>query len=379
MNDLFTFRPDPVARRLRLIQEARQMLAWAEDGRRHQPVYDSVDGMLGKLYLCVTFACPLRCDFCQADGGVRQSKELSPDRLLEITREAVFAGFREIVVTGGEPLVYSGMDTLMRAWRIMDKGQTKFVLRTSFGFPVPEERIRLITQAFDEITVSIDGDEQRHDSIRGKGVYRLAVANIRACLQEGSAAVNLSSVMEKEEFAGGPGQAVGHLRDELGIEKWVVRSPMPLGRGDCEKNRNRPRFEWRTSDDRLPARLEPRFSCGFGQNVYMEPDGTCYPCYVWCRQEDRLGDLSKDGLSDMLAGKKLLACLNCGVDTNRKCRECRVRYLCGGECKLYYKDKDDPDCGEFDCSEWKNSLLEKISRLDEMERRLTEKREEQRS
>lgn len=368
----FCFRQDPIAKRLRLIRDARKILAMAEDGQRHQPFYSSTEGQLGKLYLCLTFSCPLHCPFCQADAGVRRSKELGPDRILKITQDAVSAGFREIVVTGGEPLVYSGIDKLMRSWGEMDKGRTKFILRTSFGFSVSHNRIRMIARAFDEITVSIDGDEQRHDSIRGKGVYRLALSNINACLREQSAVINLASVMEKEDFEGEAGRAVEALRQSLGIKKWVVRSPLPLGRGDCKQNCSKPPFEWRTSDAIMPTHLEPKFSCGFGKNVYMEPNGVCYPCYVWCRPESKLGDLAGEDLSDIIAGKEMLACMNCGVDTNAKCRECSVRYFCGGGCKLFYQDKKDVNCGDFDCSEAKARIIENLSHLDEMERNLTE-------
>lgn len=39
------------------------------------------------------------------------------------------------------------------------------------------------------------------------------------------------------------------------------------------------------------------------------------------------------------------------VDTNEKCRACEMRYLCGGICGAWAKDKHNIDSGDFDGTE----------------------------
>ena len=100
-----------------------------------------------------------------------------------------------------------------------------------------------------------------------------------------------------------------------------------------------------------------RYTCGLGQNLYVEPDGTAFPCYAWCAPDKKLGDLSKETLSELLdRGELFKYCLH-DVDTNEKCRTGEVRYLCGGICKAWVNDREDVDSGDFDCSSRKEYFL----------------------
>jgi len=373
MSKLFNYNPNHDAQMLRTIQKVRLMQEWTKDGKRHQPVYESVSENLGKLYLHITFRCPLHCSFCFADAGPGKSTELPAKRHAQIICDAIAGGFREIVISGGEPLIYSEIDELMSLMAAMDKGRVKYILRTSLGFPIPEERLRMAANTFDEIAVSIDGDQQRHDSIRGNGVYQQALANLQFCIREGSAKISMASVMDKETFESEQGQSVRRLCESLGIRKLVVNSPLPLGRGDCKENREKPYFEWRSEKKQYSADRWPRFSCGFGSHLYVQPDGSAYPCFTWCEPEHKLGDLSKETLTDLLGRNDLLAYMNCGVETNEKCRPCEVRYLCFGRCKLWYHSKKSIDSGDFDCEDVKKNILEQLSHLDEYEAEITQR------
>ncbi|MDR1169305.1 MAG: radical SAM protein, partial [Prevotellaceae bacterium] len=55
-------------------------------------------------YVHITFNCNLRCTHCYADAGSRRD-EMSPEQFGTLAAEAVGAGFRQIVITGGEPSV----------------------------------------------------------------------------------------------------------------------------------------------------------------------------------------------------------------------------------------------------------------------------------
>lgn len=102
---LLGYHPDPSAVRRRLIREARELYRWGMTSERHQPVLSSLKGQLRKFYLYPTFDCSLRCPYCYAEGGDRHTDELDALEFLRITREAVDAGFEDVVIVGGEPLV----------------------------------------------------------------------------------------------------------------------------------------------------------------------------------------------------------------------------------------------------------------------------------
>ena len=360
MNDianLFTYRPDREAVRKRMISEAKEIYAKGLTKERHQPIFQDLKGQLGKFYLYPTFNCPLHCPYCFAEGGERKTKELSAKEFLRITQEAIAEGFKTIVISGGEPLVYHDFENYLDGLLEIDRKKCWFVLRSSLAFPIPDERLQKLCVAFDEITASIDGDEETHDAIRGKGSFRYVMDNTLRILSLGGN-ISISAVMDKEAAEGNPGQFLKTFSKDHHIRKLVLQSPMPLGRAIDTKV---PYYEWRSGKERLD-RVQMKYSCGLGHNLYMEPDGKTYPCYAWCGKEHLLADLSKESLHDVLAQGSLLAILNTGVDTNEKCSSCEVRYFCGGMCKIWVKDKSDINSGDFDCEEQKKLILAKLRR-----------------
>jgi len=125
------------------------------------------------------------------------------------------------------------------------------------------------------------------------------------------------------------------------------RSILPLGRAESAPKDS----DFLCIDENEKKRpFRPRFSCGLGQNLYVEPDGVAYPCYAWCGADKRLGNLLKDRLEDVVEGIAFRELTLHDVDTNEKCRECEVRYLCGGMCKAWSRDKQNIDSGDFDCT-----------------------------
>ncbi|MBR2996162.1 MAG: radical SAM protein [Lachnospiraceae bacterium] len=356
-SSLFSFHPDPEAVKSRMIREVGALYRLGLKPERAQPVYSSYKGLLNKFYLYPTFDCPLRCPYCYAEGGERKSEELPPEDLLRITQEAIDAGYRVIVLVGGEPLVYKGFPAYLDGLAGIDKKGARLVLRTSFAFPVKDRLMEIICRVFDEITVSIDGDEQTNDAFRGKGSWQYATRNAERAVSLGGC-VSVSGVMGEEQAGGAPGEFLRGFCRRLGIRKLVINTPVPMGRA---AGTHIPYYEWR-SEQKASDSIRMSCSCGLGRSLYMEPDGKLYPCYAWCSEEHLLGDLSKESLQSVLDRGELLTIINTGVDTNRKCRSCAVRYLCGGMCKIWSNNKHDINSGDFDCTAKKQGLLAQLEK-----------------
>lgn len=359
LRHLMAYHPNREARVKRLVQKAQQLLDWGRDGQVHSPVATSLEGHLTKFYLYVTFDCPFRCPFCFASGGERKSQELSAREFARITQEACDAGYRSVVVLGGEPYAYSEFDQLIEAYRAMDRKGTKLVLRTSFGFDLSHDELDAVCDAFDEIVVSIDGDQENHDRNRGQGVYQKATQNAIYCVGTGKCQISVASVLEESQFDGPAGRSVKEFCRQWGIQKLSMETPMPLGRArNPYTAHEQDRAEWRS---RGHADIVPLFGCQIGSNLYCEPDGNVFPCYAWCDPQHRLGNLRVDSLRSILDEGTLLRLLNSGVDTNRKCRACEVRYLCGGMCKTFCTDRFDIDSGDFCCDLRKSQIEARLA------------------
>ena len=352
---LFAYHPDRDATKKRMIAEARALYEKGLSSERHQPVFKELKGNLYKFYLYPTFNCPLRCPYCYAEGGERKMKELPAEDYLRITREAAEAGYKAVVLVGGEPLVYYDFDRYLEGLAGIDRKESRFILRTSLAFPVPDEKLEKICRIFDEITVSIDGDEATHDALRGKGTFRRVTENTLRALAFGGN-ISVSAVMDREKGEGTPGDFLRDFCRKNGIRKLILQSPIPMGRA---AETSVPYYEWR-SDERPSDSIKFQWTCGIGGNLYMQPDGKVYPCYAWCGEGQLLGDLSKESLKAILDRGEVLEYLNTGVDTNEKCRSCKVRYLCGGLCRVWVKNKEDINSGDFDCSRIKNALLKAL-------------------
>ena len=303
---------------------------------------------LNKLYLHVTFDCPLRCGHCYARGGESNMSEMSASAALSIIEEAQKSLFAAVVVTGGEPLVHTEIDAMLEGIRQIALKGMRLILRTSLGFPISDERLKALCEAFPEIVVSVDGDEESHDMQRGAGSYALTINNLERIKKMGfTGRAGVCATLTKAQREGKEGKSVIELSERLGIENVRFRPILPLGRAE-----GAPRdADFLCIDENEKKRpFRPRFSCGLGQNLYVEPDGGAYPCYAWCGADKRLGNLLKDSLKDIVESVSFCELIRHEVDTNEKCRECQVRYLCGGMCKAWSEDKQSIDSGDFDCT-----------------------------
>ena len=82
---------------------AAEQLRWRYEPEQSPPM---------ELYVSPTNRCNLHCVYCynrsyRASSAQRAQSELGPEEWIGIFRDAVSTGFKRIVFTGGEPLLYS--------------------------------------------------------------------------------------------------------------------------------------------------------------------------------------------------------------------------------------------------------------------------------
>lgn len=348
----FSYRPNADAVKKRLAAEAEALYRAGLENCRHQPIADSYDSMLRKFYLYITLNCPMKCAYCYATELRNEKKSLDADVYLRMTQEAIDAGYREIVLVGGEPLVYHDWNRYMAGLEQIDKHDSRFILRTSLAFPVCEKLMENLCRVFDEIVVSLDGDEATHDAKRGAGTWKQVTENIERTLALG-ANISINAVLDGDQQRSAPGAFLKEYCHAHGIQKYKMESAVPMGRAAGTKKL----YAQQRSSDKTPEHITPVFNCGIGHSLYVQSDGKVYPCYAWCEEEHCLGDLSTESVQEILMRGKVLEIINSGVDTNRKCRSCDVRYFCGGPCKIWVNDKHDIDSEDFDCGKKRANIL----------------------
>ncbi|MEL1135560.1 radical SAM protein [Desulfitobacterium sp. THU1] len=69
---------------------------------------------LKEMKVEVTKKCPLACVHCSSDSNENQVTEITIEKCLELIKQAIDLGIKELSISGGEPLVWNGIDSIVK-------------------------------------------------------------------------------------------------------------------------------------------------------------------------------------------------------------------------------------------------------------------------
>ena len=152
----------------------------------------------------VTTQCNHSCSHCFVRARGRRRSNLAPDLVRTMVREGYEAGYRRLHITGGEPLLWEGLqDILDYAFGL---GYQTAFLNTNGTLLTGRVSRRFATYSGLAVSVSLQGPKRFHDRIRGKGSYDRAVKGINQAIDAGLAVhiftpVGRSLIPEMPRFA----------------------------------------------------------------------------------------------------------------------------------------------------------------------------------
>jgi uncharacterized protein len=303
---------------------------------------------LNNLYLHITTNCNLTCSHCYSyNGDEIKNTHLSPEVIMRIITDTTSLTFRKIIFTGGEPLLFHDFEQLLDELKNLrsKKKLPTLVLRTNLSSNLNSTLIDKINSVFDQIIISIDGSEEIHDKQRGKGAYQRTMNNLAlfdaktiekklsfACVLNQQ---NLSDLdVENEKHS------VNALKTQYPVKEIRFLPLLPLGRAKYIKTQ-RNEAEMLSVTEWMNRKYFFRTSCGLGQSVMIESNGDVYPCHVLKEAEKQtIGNVYESSLQEITQKREFCQLRNINVNTNPKCRQCEMRYLCGGVCKIW----ENQDC-----------------------------------
>ncbi|MHC4183719.1 MAG: GTP 3',8-cyclase MoaA [Planctomycetota bacterium] len=109
------------------------------------------------LRISVTDLCNLRCVYCMPSEGIKLHERntiLSFEEILAIVKHGVSLGVNKIRLTGGEPLVRKGIETLVK--RITDIDEINDVAMTTNGIFLKEFAETLKDSGLSRLNISLD-------------------------------------------------------------------------------------------------------------------------------------------------------------------------------------------------------------------------------
>ena len=132
----------------------------------------------------ITKACQLKCLHCYRDAGTKQSDELTPAEGLDLVDQIALAGFKILIISGGEPLMRADVYDLIA--RAKERGMRPVL--GSNGLMITREVARKLKAAgLTRAGISLDStDTNVHDNFRQEpGAWEGTVAAMKICKAEG--------------------------------------------------------------------------------------------------------------------------------------------------------------------------------------------------
>jgi len=305
----------------------------------------------------LTERCNLRCTHCyQADSPTGEMSLAQARRVVNIARDTIrawsdaygIALSASFNVTGGEPFFFSFLPDVLHL--LKTKGFDIFLLTN--GTTVDDEKARMVSEVpVQGVQVSIEGPEEIHDRIRGKGSFKKAMSGVDRLLDKGIV-VNLNVTLSQMNSRYVEDLVV--LASSVGVQRIGFSRLVPSGRGKDLMGMMIPREELRSIYERIlsagngkvfvatgdPVASQigteidfthgdvPFGGCAAGvSGITILSDGTLTPCR---RLGIPIGNILQDSLREVWAASPVLEALRTRASYQGRCRSCERWSQCRG-------------------------------------------------
>jgi MoaA/NifB/PqqE/SkfB family radical SAM enzyme len=124
----------------------------------------------------ITFRCNLRCAYCAACEVDRD--ELNAEQVMHGLDAVWRAGSRWVTFGGGEPLIREDIGSILKYAK--DKGFQVYISTNGILLPRKVEELKFV----DHVNLSMDGDRETHDGVRGEGAFDKAMRALEICREQ---------------------------------------------------------------------------------------------------------------------------------------------------------------------------------------------------
>ncbi|NCD00844.1 radical SAM protein [bacterium] len=327
------------------------------------------------LYL--TNNCNLRCKHCYMFSGEINNEEIDVDYWKEIMKVLKSNGVKVVTFTGGEPLVKEGF------YEILDFAYKNFssVILLTNGTLINESNYNYIASRCREIQISLDGpSKELHEAIRGKGTYFKTINAIKLLSSTNSKIfIAMTPIPEtidffEKEFPIFLRKNSFLRNDNIDI---VITAELQNGRDidEVKKTEGNDYFYNKVKkitdnfigknnlEKRKMLALVPgekKVNCGFSESISIFWDGRIKSCY-----KDVCGlCFSKDLENGVLSTFMKFKFLKTNVDNLNLCRNCDLRYFCGGSCRVENEKKMNSMLNGYCDKSYKDDLYNLLIKFD---------------
>lgn len=297
---------------------------------------------LHTVQLSLSSRCNLHCSYCYATDRREQGGDaLSLDEYYQLIDQIfILSPQCTVTLTGGEPLLHKELFPIARY--IKERGG--MVLLLTNGTLLDEHNIERVKEYIDKVTLSVDGSSREmHERFRGKGSYDKLTHAIQL-LQEREIPYSLSmtvSRLNRGDVAAAAAKYGSHLSFAplfpAGRAKGEKETMSITGREYYETlaNANHVTPLWGCEETLDNCRDCHNNKCAIGDaELSISPTGDVYPCQLLHYPEFYIGNIREHPLDYLYHHSPVIErCRHMTVDNIKVCRDCSIRYICGGACR----------------------------------------------
>ena len=354
-----------------LIETAIKRRLLLHDRDVHKDLSTEFRSYPNELWIHVTDICNMQCPFCYSSSGTDGVRFLESGKILRFVSGIPHDERRSIIISGGEPLLYSDLPNLLRELKALN-----YEITVISNGTCDKEKYDKILPYLDALQISIDGPtESVYSRTRGAGNYDKAVSILDYVHGKGlknlivsftTNIFNISTMQDMPEFALNHhvnhihitrilpsgrandimnkivptakdyGEAIGRLGQAVvAINKRIemIRETEEAFLEDEEKTRF---ITFTTSSDPIRRTLSQTkvTTCSMGcGTLSIGYDGMIYPCGCLQQQSLKMGTIEDSIDTVMKIGHQMS--IKYGIDNPamEECYACAYKYICGGGCR----------------------------------------------
>jgi len=175
--------------------------------------------------------CNLACQHCYSTSGPDIRGELTPGTIISALTVLQAEGYEVLSLSGGEPLLYSGLETVVHG--AVDLGFHVNLITN--GAPVGGRLLNFIAKHVNLVAVSLDGAPETHNELRGDAHAFVRAERAMDRLGAVGARFGIAYCVSQESLAGMPWAA--EFAKEKNAALLQFHPFAPTGRGQRLANR----------------------------------------------------------------------------------------------------------------------------------------------
>jgi radical SAM protein with 4Fe4S-binding SPASM domain len=309
------------------------VLEWSKEPTFIEPIYKRDRPF--SISIDITSACNLNCPFCSANSGTPRPDDLTLDNVIPFVEQVKKFKPTPFAISGGEPLLKE--DILFYLLEELSPiKEIALSIFTNATLATKDYAQQLYDAGLRVARVSLDGHtEQLHDTSRGrKGAFKETIRGIENLKEVGIyvrtvtviSRINYQYLKEIREF-------VTQLVDHAGLVPVV-----PCGRAENSdlllnaEERFAVKMVGREPGE-IQGNVSPKNRCHIGETICITANGDVFPCLYMVFPEFRAGNIKENDFSEIYKSDVMQRCLKMTLEEVEQCRNCDVRYYCGGGCR----------------------------------------------